>query len=141
MTDECTKVRRDAVHLPETCAKQIRTVFTSPPPWGRGLLNRDCLSPFLTHSAYELQMRRKAEVLEYKNHTASRMKRTTHYANVVNNRYRYRSREVCATPARIEAPSSASGVPGRQTLWLDKRVPYLPIKPRITYADEPTVYL
>ena len=73
------------------------------------------------------------------------MKRTTHYANVVLGKYRTPSSlltgEVCPTPPRIESTSSASGVPGRKTLWLDKRVPYLPIKPRITYADEATDYL
>lgn len=144
---DCGKFTRNAVHVPEPRARQACSVSKDPRPWGRGLFIQSCGRSFLSHSEYELQMRRKAEVLQYKNVLTARMKKTDQFAIAVGGRNRIRSpidpitRQVCPTPARVEAPSSASGVPGRQMLWLDKRVPYVPLNPRITYADEGTEYL
>lgn len=130
--DESNYVER--VYLPEPCTKEVRTVRTFV-PWGRFRMKCDALIELQgSVSAYEIAMRRKAEVLQYKHkHTGIIKTKKAQFAQAVNSRKMsaaklVRLREPCGQHTqRIEAPASASDVPGGGMLWLDTSVPYIPI--------------
>ena len=136
----------EAIYLDEPCAKEA--AFVPPPaPWAR--LNSRCPAIASLFSPSELQMRRKAEVLQYKNvaHTS----RVLRYVDA-NRQGRNRSfsfarslEERCLAAALSDkiwhAPSSASNVPGRMMLYYDRRVPYIPIGKREDKSDEATDYI
>lgn len=123
------------VYVPEPCVKVAKTVRTSV-PWGRFRSHSKCeavndLIRQGTVTHYDLAMRRKAEVLQYKHkHTGiiSTKKAQIAQARKMSAARLERLREPCGqNTQRIEAPASASGVPGGGMLWLDRSVPYIPI--------------
>ena len=130
--DESNHVQR--VYLPEPCTKEVKSVRISV-PWGRFRTKCDALIDLQgTISPYEIAMRRKAEVLQYKHkHTGIISTKKAQFAQAVHSRKMSaarltRLREPCGqNTQRIEAPASASGVPGGGMLWLDTTVPYIPI--------------
>ena len=130
--DESKYVER--IYLPEPCKKEVRSVRTSV-PWGRFRTKCDALNDLQGYvSPYEIAMRRKAEVLQYKHkHTGIISTKKAQFAQAVTLRKMSaarleRLREPCGqNNLRIEAPASASGVPGGGMLWIDSRVPYIPI--------------
>lgn len=133
-----------AVYLDEPCKKETSFV-PSPAPWAR--LNSRCPAIAGLFTPSELQMRRKAEVLQYKN--VAQTGRLVQYVNAISrgrNRSFTRSlEERCRTAALSDkiwyAPSSASNVPGRMMLYYDRSVPYIPIGKREEKSDEATDYI
>lgn len=135
------------VYLPETCAHVQRTVRTSV-PWGRFSELKNCAITQSIYSKSELQMRRKAEALQYKKNSTNPNRNQRYVNNVRNGKTSIsrleRLRGGCTTiPTRIEASASASGVPGGGTLWLNRSIPYVPIGKefRPSYGSEETGYL
>ena len=134
----------EALYLYEPCVKEV--AFVPPPaPWAR--LNSRCPAVAGLFSPSELQMRRKAEVLQYKGvaHT-SRVLRYADATRRVRNRSLTRSLEERCSAAALSdkiwhAPASASNVPGRMMLYYDRRVPHLPIGEREEKSDEATDYI
>lgn len=125
------------VYIPQPCVKEIRAVQSST-PWGRfRITNCDALNALIadgTVTKADLAMRRKAEVLQYKyKHQNSVYTKKGQFASAVQNNKMSpgklrRLRTACSQkPGRIEAPASASDVPGGGILWMDRSVPYIPI--------------
>mgnify|MGYP001247709653 CR=1 FL=1 len=141
----CSNIKQKSVYLPEPCPSKSGFV-QSPSPWAIGLTR--CQSTNI-YTPSELQMRRKAEVLQYKNVLNARVSKKQQYVNVVlgrNRRYGMNTidREFVCPPSaqKIISTSSSSNVPGRQMLWLDRTIPYIPIgKNRVQYATENIDYL
>lgn len=137
--DVCSGSAVKAIYINENCATEPARV-PEPAPWGRSVVCRP-----LGYSKMDIEMRRKAEVLKHLNVDGARVSKKQQYANAVLG-LGTRTRGICASGARrlpdvIYATSSASGVPGRATLWLDRRVPYVPMKGAAFYARESQVYL
>lgn len=135
----CTDGSAKAIYINENCATEADRVPEAA-PWGRAVVCRP-----LGYSKLDIDMRRKAEVLKHLNVDYARVPKKRQYANAVLG-LGLRSRGICArgaprSPDVIYATSSASGVPGRATLWLDRRVPYVPINASTLYARESQIYL
>ena len=75
-------------------------------------------------SGFELDMRRKAEVLKYTNNTSNLTKRQQ-FSNVINktNNSNKKYYVNCKKANIKEYPSSDSNVPGQQYLYYDKNIP------------------
>lgn len=137
--DVCSTGAAKAIYINESCATEPDRVPEAA-PWGRSVVCRP-----LGYSKLDIDMRRKAEVLKHLNVDGARVSKKQQYANAVLG-LGTRSRGICASGAQrsadvIYATSSASGVPGRAMLWLDRRVPYVPMKGPAFYARESQVYL
>ena len=135
----CTNGSAKAIYINENCVTEPDRVPEAA-PWGRTVVCRP-----LGYSKLDIDMRRKAEVLKHLNVDYARVPKKRQYANAVLG-LGLRSRGICArgaaqSPDVIYATSSASGVPGRATLWLDRRVPYVPINAPTFYARESQIYL
>lgn len=132
-----------SIYLHEPCVKQ--TVVTMAAPWNR--LSSRCQNNALLFSSSELQMRRKAEVLQYKG--LSWQTKSMKYADVArknSNRPLTRALELrCLAAVNSNklwsAPASASNVPGRMMLYYDRSIPYIPIGRREEKSNEDTDYL
>ena len=143
MSCEEKKLEYEPIYLHEPCVKQ--TVVTTIAPWTR--LSSRCQNNALLFSSRELQMRRKAEVLQYKG--VSQQTKSMKYADVARkniNRPLTRALELkCLAAVNSNklwsAPASASNVPGRMMLYYDRSVPYIPIGRREAKSNEDTDYL
>jgi hypothetical protein len=85
------------------------------------------ISPYPTYSQAQLNMRRKAEILQYKKNSTqtTQLTKSQKYASVVNGSYRVNSNKVCNKDLLRPTPTSASDIPG--PLMILKYDPTVPL--------------
>ena len=84
------------------------------------------VSPYPNYTQAQLDMRRKAEILQYKKNSTqtTQLTKSQRFASVVNGSYQANSNKVCNKDLLQPTPSSASGIPGPLTiLRYDPTVP------------------
>jgi hypothetical protein len=72
------------------------------------------VSPYPNYTQAQLDMRRKAEILQYKKNSTqtTQLTKSQRFASVVNGSYQVNSNKVCNKDLLQPTPTSASGIPG-----------------------------
>lgn len=72
------------------------------------------VSPYPNYTQVQLDMRRKAEILQYKKNSTqtTQLTKSQRFASVVNGSYQANSNKVCNKDLLQPTPTSASGIPG-----------------------------
>jgi hypothetical protein len=99
--------------------RQQTLQFTPPPP------RYDPISPYPEHSQSQLNMRRKAEILQYKKNstqTNSKLTKSQKWGQIVNGNFQ--QNKICPLDMYLPTPSSSCDVPGPTiTLQFDPNIP------------------
>jgi len=97
-------------------------------------------SPYPTYTQYELDMRRKAEILQYrannKNTMQNNLTQTELYSQMVNGSYQITNQTTSCPDAMIKKPTYYSDVPGPiQNLYFNPEIPLYNLQVTREYTD------